>query len=74
MFLKSYRYYKNLLDKRIDNGTFIVIVISFLIACVWFLINDTDASLYVKSSVLDYSNTGTINIDWKEYEIRLKNK
>jgi len=69
MVRKAYKFYKKLIDKKIDNPTVIVLIISFLIILVWFLAHRTDANLYAKNNVLEYS---VVDINWEKYEVTLK--
>ena len=75
MVQKAISSYYHLLDKRIKEGTFIILVISFLVFSVGILAADTGS---YKGNILETQNITTlsensiITIDGKQYKVVLE--
>lgn len=65
--------YYNLFDKKIENSTFIVLIICLCILCVWILMPSSWSASY-KGSIIESTKQAknTIMIDGQTYEIILK--
>lgn len=72
MVQKAIYSYYDLLDQRIKEGTFIILIISFLIFAVGILASDT--GMY-KSNLHEYktiSQNNIVTIDWVQYKVLLE--
>ncbi len=75
MVKRAISSYYDLLDQRIKEGTFIILIISFLIFSVWIL--SADMSNY-KGSILEaqdittISENSVITINGKKYKVVLE--
>lgn len=74
MLYKLYRTYKHLLDVKLKNSIFLVIIIAFLIISIWIIIPNTSMAnnknniLEIqKQNNLEFQNI--IEINWKKYRV-----
>lgn len=69
MFEKFVQNYYELLDERIENGTLVVLLISFLVMTVWIVIPENH-SAYAAANILQSSEiTSYVVIDGERYEL-----
>lgn len=75
MVRKFYKSYQHLLDKKIDNSTAVVVIISVLIILVWFYIPQ-NKQLISKNNLLEiessFENFNVVMIDGRKYMIKLE--
>ena len=75
MLKKVIKSYYKLLDEKLENGTLVVLFISFLIVFAWVFVPNNSFA-YTKTSVLDYKNIEIQNsfvvINWKKYKLVLE--
>jgi hypothetical protein len=74
---KLFKSYKYLLDKKIENTTFIVLFISALILLVWVYVpNNPNLQLASKNNILEvkssFNSYSIVTIDWKKYKLNLE--
>ncbi len=80
MVAQAVKSYKELFDEKIENSTFVVLVIGWLIVLVWVFVPGAHAnSGYIKSSLHEYSiesveTENTIMINGEEYIIYVTKK
>ena len=79
MVAQAVRSYKELFDERIENSTFVVLVIGWMIILVGLFVPNTHASNgYMKSSIFEYSHSmeteNIIMINDEEYIIYITKK
>jgi len=78
MVAQAVKSYKELFDEKIENSTFVVLVIGWLIVLVWIFIPDVHGANYMKSSIVEYSqsveNENTIIINGEEYIVYITKK
>lgn len=78
MVQQAIKSYKHLLDERLENSTFLVLVISWMIVLVWAFIPHAYATEFTKSSAFESSQRGetenTVLINGEEYMIYISKK
>ncbi|MFK7779691.1 MAG: hypothetical protein QM490_00960 [Candidatus Gracilibacteria bacterium] len=77
MFKKIVKSYTKLIDTKIENGTFVVMLIAALIVSASLIINDTNTFYYSKSNILEVqqditSKNSIIEINGIKYRIILE--
>ena len=71
---KLYKTYKNLLDVKLKDSTFLVIIVAFLIISVWILIPNTSLA-NSKNNILEIQKKNNlefqtiIKLNWKKYKV-----
>lgn len=75
MLKRAIKSYYRFFDEKLENGTIVVLFISFLIVSIWAL-SPINSFAYTKTSVLDYENISPENsffvINWKKYKLVLE--
>ena len=70
---KIYKTYKILLDEKLKNSTFLVVIVVFLIMLTWIIIPNTQA--YSKANIFEIQKQNNKNfqniiiLNWKKYKI-----
>jgi len=71
---KIYKTYKNLLDIKLKDSNFLLIIISFLIIAVWVIVPNSSLANY-KWNILEIQKQNNkkfqniIIINWKKYKV-----
>lgn len=71
MIKKIIKNYYKLLDEKLHNWTFVVIIIAFFIISIWDLTNkNIHQNYYLKANIQEAQNTiEYIEINWKTYKL-----
>ena len=74
MLKRLFRSTEDLLDRRLKNGTVMVVIISSLITMTWFLNMTVNANLTanVLQSKKQNITSSYVFLDWKKYKIVLE--
>ena len=75
---KLYKTYKKILDEKLKNSTFLIIIICFLIVSVWIIVPN-NSEISKKNNILEIGNIfsekndldteNIIEINWKKYKV-----
>ncbi len=71
---KIYKTYKKLLDKKLNDSTFLVIIIASLIISVWIIIPNSSFA-NSKNNILEIQKQNNIEfqniieLNWKKYKV-----
>lgn len=74
MFYKIYKTYKQLLDVKLKDSTFLVVIIAFLIISIWLIVPQSSFA-WSKNNILEIQKHNNlefqniIKINWKKYKV-----
>lgn len=73
MFKKIIESYYKLLDEKLENGTFVVLIIAILIVLVSLLIWDTNAFYQTNNNIQNsHLQSSIVEIEWTKYKMILE--